>query len=146
MGFIKLEDLSGQAEVLCFSKSLANVEELLQSERPLLLGLQISADQRDGDKVRLVLEDAQLLEEVSKALTAHLMVKVSEQTCEKNRIERVLRALRAKPGKTPVMFRLHIPGKGVAYVEANKTTTVDASEELIGDIEQILGRGTVSLG
>lgn len=146
MAFVLFEDLSGQAEALCFAKTLDQVEALLQSEQPLLVELSVEADRGDEGKVRLVLDSVASLEEAVGQLTDHLRVKITPELCDDSHLSQLLATLRETPGRVPVVLQLHVPGKGVAHITVDEATTVTASEDLIGRIERITGRGSVSLG
>jgi hypothetical protein len=55
-------------------------------------------------------------------------------------------ALRGEAGKVPVVLHVHIAGKGVAQITVGDDLKVSPGEALIGEIERIAGRGTVTLG
>jgi len=146
MAFAVLEDLSGQAEVMCFAKTLDKVGDILQSEEPLLIELNAEADRTDDGKVRLVIDEVKSLEEVVRGLTDHLRITLSADRCDNRRLEKIQTVLRDCPGTVPVVLHVRIAGKGVAQITAGDDLKVRTSEDLIGELERIAGRGAVTLG
>ena len=146
MAFAVLEDLSGQAEVMCFAKTVDAYGELLASEEPLLIGLTAEHDRADETKVRLSVDTVESLEDVVRGLTDHLRVTLTAEQCQPKLLDRLVATLREHPGKAPVVLHVRIAGKGVAQVTAAADIQVDPGEALIGALERVVGRGAISLG
>ncbi len=146
LAFAVLEDLTGQAEVMCFAKTLDSLGDIMESKEPLLITLNAAADRTDENKVRLVIDEAQSLEEVVRGLTDHLCITLRAEQCDKRLLQRVTTVLRDASGKVPVVLRVLIAGKGMAQITAGEEFKVTPTEQLIGEIERIAGRGTVMRG
>ncbi|MCO4762347.1 MAG: DNA polymerase III subunit alpha [Myxococcales bacterium] len=81
MAFVTLEDLSGQEEVMCFARTLETAAATLQKGDPLLITLQASADREDPQKVRLILDEAELLDDAVGRLTDYLRISLKAEQC-----------------------------------------------------------------
>mgnify|MGYP002628764838 FL=1 len=249
MAFVTLEDLSGQHEVMCFARTLEVAAGVLQSGEPLLITLQASPDRDDPEQVRLILDEAELLDDAVGRLTDHLCVRLTAEQCRGRGLldlhrllleaqawaqdqvraniagettptapeptlypvesadatppaaapqgvqgsvfdARPATALGSQPGTTagrkslrtlgpgslpdavlrlesapivdvqaveigpekkplklaPVRLHVRVPGVGLAMIRATERLTVAPTAHLIGEIERLLGRGTVALG
>jgi DNA polymerase III subunit alpha len=215
MGILVIEDLSAQAELLCFDPVLSRLREVLSQDVPLLLTLNVQRDRRDESQVSLRIEDASPLELAMADMSDYLRITLTLDQChdrslkelrelllrngraftpvdsaaavaeednrqtdmlgeaaedetdepqaaatdepdpdepppvEESKTERVGRPVPAAPKKiSPVQveFTIRVPGKGVAKVVAGNGLTVLPTEDVIGAVERLVGRGRVSLG
>ncbi len=147
MAWIGVEDLSGQAEVMAFSRTLEStkVDEALKSDAPLLLTIQLDLDRTDDTRVRLLLEDAELLEHALRAHTRHLRVRLNAGQCDRDRLVALRRLLEAAPGSAEVRLEVRVPQKGEALVVAGGGLRVEPSDDVVGQIERLIGRGSVAI-
>ncbi|MSP90447.1 MAG: DNA polymerase III subunit alpha [Myxococcales bacterium] len=145
MAFTTIEDRSGQAEILVFARTLDQCGALLQSDAPLLLKLTPDADRNDDTKVKLVLEEARPLDDVVLAELQALRIRLGPEQCEARRLREVASVLEKAPGAVRVQFQLRLP-HGEVTVQAGPKMRVAVSEELIGTLERMLGRGSVGMG
>jgi DNA polymerase-3 subunit alpha len=145
MGITTLEDRSGQAEALSFD-GLDQFGELLKSDQPLLLTLQIAEDRKEANKVSLRIEKATLLEEAMKDEVERLTVKLGAEQCNPAKLKALSEALSAFRGPARLRLLVHIEGQGEVVIDAGDRFMVQPGDELVGAVERILGRGALTYG
>ena len=94
MGFVLLEDLSGQAEVTLFDRSIDAVRGLLSRNEPLLLKISVSPDRQDEEVNRLIIDSGELLDDRMQQLTDHLRVELTPDTCGQQTLHALVDLLR----------------------------------------------------
>lgn len=62
IGFLMLDDLSGQAEVIMFERSIEAHRATLALGEPLLITLDVLADRQDESQNRLMVAEVELLD------------------------------------------------------------------------------------
>ena len=143
-----LEDLSGQVEVLVFSKAYAAHEELLKRDEPVYIkGRVLMEDEpEDGGEAtaKLRAEDVKSLADIRAAQARRVMIHVKAEVAEKG-----LPALQALAkeyaGPCFLRFQMHIPEEGYVVLDADPNIRVSAADDFVQRAEQILGRGTVEV-
>jgi DNA polymerase-3 subunit alpha len=149
MAFVTVEDMDGTVEVTVFPEPFKAAVEHLRSREPLLIRGRID----DGDKGRVVLaEDVRPLEQALGEGAAR-----SAAAAEPNALRIRLRpgddpgtataaardVCRAHPGPVPVFLHVVLPSHEV--VVRARGLTVDASPELRGKLDALLGPGAVTI-
>ncbi len=145
---VTLEDLSGQVEVLVFSKAYAAHEELLKRDEPVYIkGRVLMEDEpEDGGEAtaKLRAEDVKSLADIRAAQARRVMIHVKAEVAEKG-----LPALQALAkeyaGPCFLRFQMHIPEEGYVVLDADPNIRVSAADDFVQRAEQILGRGTVEV-
>jgi DNA polymerase-3 subunit alpha len=145
MAFTTVEDKSGQTEVMAYQRGLEKFAALLEGDQPLLLRLSVDSDREDETKVRLAIEDAKLLDDAMLKEARQLRVRMTEQQCDATKLRELRQLLQTAPGETRVQVQLSLAGRGEVLVAAGVALRVALSDDLIGRLERLLGRGAVQV-
>ena len=145
MAFTTVEDRSGQAEILTFERSLLTVSELLQGDAPLLIKLSVDADRKEEGKVSLMLEEARLLDDAMLEQAHQFKVRLTDAQCDAVKLRELKGILQAAPGPALVLVHVRLPGRGEVVIQASGELKVTLSEDLIGKVERLLGRGSAAI-
>jgi DNA polymerase-3 subunit alpha len=146
MAFTTIEDRSGQAEVVTFQKSLEKVATLLASDQPLLLRVSLDVDREDETKVRMSIEDAKPLDDAMLGMARQLRLKMTAQQCDVVKVRELRLLLQSSPGEARVLVQLSLPGRGEVLIAAGQPFRVALTDDLIGRVEKLLGRGAAAIG
>lgn len=144
MAFVKLYDGSGELETVVFPKLYALSKEIIQKEKVLLMIGRI--DKRE-DSFSLIVDEVEMFDpETATPKENAFASQEIEVEIPRNAGTEVLKkvntTLRKFPGKTPIS--LLIPSNG-SYKRLSLNFTVSSNGDLVNNIEQILGNGTVRL-
>ncbi|MBF2054994.1 MAG: DNA polymerase III subunit alpha [Candidatus Sericytochromatia bacterium] len=136
MMIVKLEDLSGQIEVVAFPKTFQQYAELLRSHDRLLVTGKMGDKRDENDSSSLVLNSAMPLRDLP-TLTLHF------EAFDKKLMTSLRFALQEHPGKTPVMLCAeahpeHLIALGMDF-------WVEPDEKLLTRLRQRLGDDRVVL-
>ncbi|MES2965846.1 MAG: DNA polymerase III subunit alpha, partial [Bdellovibrionota bacterium] len=115
MAFARLEDLSGNVELVVFPEPFSKHEMQLKSDQPVLVGGKL---EKEGDSVKVMVDRVGLLEEVlkkSKQMTFKIDVSMKEH------LNALGTLLSKHPGKTNVELEIEVP-------ELKKTVTMSVTE------------------
>ncbi len=146
MAFTTIEDRSGQAEVITFEKSLVKIATLLASDQPLLLRLSLDVDREDETKVRMSIEDAKPLDDAMLGMARQLKLRMNVQQCDVVKVRELRQLLQSSPGDARVLVQLSVPGRGEVIIAAGPPYRVALTDDLIGRVERLLGRGAAAIG
>ena len=103
MGFLLLEDLSGQAELTVFDRALDGLRPLLARNEPLLITISISPDRQDEQINRLVVDEAWILEDEVQKLTDHLRIELMPEHCRGAALQQLADLLRRAAALGPAV-------------------------------------------
>ena len=150
MAFFTLEDMDGTVEVTVFPEPYKAAAACLHSREALLVRGRLD----DGEKGRVVLaDDIRPLEQALAESGARNAAGAGEANACRVRLAPgaapgpALAALRqvcaAHPGRVPLYLHLLLASREV--VVRCRGITVDASQELCGKVESLLGAGTITV-
>ncbi len=112
MAILQLEDLTGRCEALVFSKEFQRCEELLKSERPLLLTGNASIEDDENPVVRLVIREASTLKEASKQRTSQVHFRLEADALDRERLDRLRSILRRHRGRCTAYLHILLSADG----------------------------------
>ena len=145
MAFVGIEDLSGAAELLVFSRVYAEAEGPLKSDSPLLVKATIQHE-GDGDavSVKLRVESVQTLATVRQERTQRIRLRVDASDVAPERLDTLRRLMGHEGGGgLPVELAVVFPGDGEAVITLGGAYRLDASDDLVDSVERVLGVGSV---
>ncbi len=105
MAFVQLEDLSGQAEMVCFPPFFSEHAELLQQDRPLLIHGRVDK-KRDTPVIRA--EAAAALDDILTDLVEEIHVHASSIALDETTVE-ALAALRIEQAPARLVMHVRLP-------------------------------------
>jgi DNA polymerase-3 subunit alpha len=147
MAFVTLEDMDGTAELTVFPAPFKAAAALLRSREPILVRGRVD----DTEKGRVVLaEEIRPLEQaVAGALPGAggapqaCRIRVGGDAEPGAVVGGIERACQTHPGAVPVFLHVRLPGHEVV-IRATRLA-VDASADLLAEVEALLGPGTIIL-
>jgi DNA polymerase III subunit alpha len=149
MAFLTLEDMAGTVEITVFPEPYKLAAPYLRARDPIVVRGRVD----DGDKGRVVLaEDVRLLEQSlagggrarnggGEATACRVRLRAGEDSAE--RLAALRRLCEEHPGGVPVFVHVLLPGTEV--VVRARAVSVDATQELVARVEELLGAGTAAI-
>ncbi|HKR80669.1 MAG TPA: DNA polymerase III subunit alpha [Nitrospira sp.] len=142
MAYVMLEDLQGTVEVIVFPDLFKTVGDLVAPER--LIRVTGTIDRGDkGTKIRGA--KIEPLAEVQTQTIKRIHIRLSAQPEVKDQLLRLLDVLKRHPGSTTVSLTFQTDGTLEADTAPLPHLSVSASEHFVADVEEVLGKGTLSL-
>ncbi|EAU55424.1 DNA polymerase III subunit alpha [Mariprofundus ferrooxydans] len=112
MAFVQLEDLHGQAEMVCFSTIYADIAELLQADIPLLIAARVD---KSKDEPVLIAEAAASLAELVPELVTEVRITTASLAWDEITLAR-LKSL-AQGGPARLSFHVRLPDASLAILQ-----------------------------
>ena len=149
MAFVSLEDLSGTAELLCFSKVYAVAEEPLKSDDPLLVEATVQHEgEADSRSVKLRAERVRTLAEVREETTERIRLRLPADLVGPAFLDRLRHAVAPAPGDggggLPVELALVFAGEGEAVITLGAGFRMSPSDDAVERVERVAGAGCVA--
>ncbi len=142
MAIVGLEDLTGRCEAVVFSKEFAQAEDLLRSDRPLLLSCNASVDDDEGARPRIVIRQVSSLKDASKQKTSQVHFRLPADEVDEKRLERLRAILRRHKGKCAAFLHIRLPDHGPETI-LRLPDTVSFSEKVEQEVDSLFkGRVT----
>ncbi len=141
MAIMNLEDLTGTVEVIVFPDLYKTANSLLLTDTPLIIAGQLDKSEQ-GNKIKAV--RIHLLTEVKKRGTKRMDIKLNSTGLTQDDLLKVKNILLQYKGDIPVYLRLQNPSRKESLISLGREIRVNPNDELIGEIESVLGAGTVS--
>jgi DNA polymerase-3 subunit alpha len=151
MAFVTLEDMDGTVEVTVFPEPFKAAADLLRGREPVLVRGRLD----ESDKGRVVLaEDIRPLEgalaeqgggngRLTRSEPNAVRIRVPDGTEAPATLATVRAACAARPGPVPVF--LHVLLSAQEVVVRARALTVDASAELVAELDAVLGPGATTI-
>ena len=146
MAYTVVEDRSGQTELVIFPRTLGEIGGLLQGNAPLLLTVSLGLDRQDETKVQLSVDSAKLLDDAMLAKSDVLKVTLHVADVQPRKLDELKSLLKAAPGSAKVQLHVQSPGLGEVAIAAGSQWHVALSDDLIGKLERVFGRGSARMG
>ncbi|HEX6948043.1 MAG TPA: DNA polymerase III subunit alpha [Nitrospira sp.] len=142
MAYVTLEDLQGTVEVIVFPDLFKTVGELITPER--LVRVTGTIDRGDkGTKIRGV--KIEPLADVQTQTIKRIHIRLTGRPEVKEQLPRLLDVFKRHPGSTAVSLTFRTDGALEAETAPLPHLTVSASEHFVADVEEVLGKGALSL-
>jgi len=142
MAIAKLEDLTGIVEVLVFPKSYTKIGNHIKADTMLFIKGRLSLREEEP---KLIAEEAMPLDEVQDNMTKAISIKVITSGLNKKTLESLKIILSNHRGEIPAYIHFQTPGNKKIALAIGADFRVKPSAEIINEIEELLGNGTVSI-
>lgn len=142
MAIIKLEDLKGIVEVLVFPSTFQKVGGLIKEDAIIFVKGRISLREQDP---KLIADDIIPLDEVKRRFTKFVSIHVRSAGLEKQTLDSIRGILTGYKGSIPVYITITTSDDHKIDIQACDDLRVEPSDDLIKELEELLGEGTVSL-
>ena len=142
MAYLTLEDLQGVVEIIVFPDLYKNAADLLVPER--LVRVTGTVDRGDkGTKIRG--GKIEPLTEVQAQTITRVYIRLTNHPNVMEQLPRLREVFVRHPGSTTVSLTLRIDSALEAETAPLPYLTVTPSERFVADIEEVLGKGAISL-
>ena len=136
MAVINLEDKKGFTEVVVFPDAFARCAHLLNDDKPLL----ITGETEVSDNlVKIRAQEIVALETVEQKSIKSIVIPVSRDGLTRPSLIKLKDLIFRYPGECRLKFRINIDGNKKAIVVAHNRYSVMPEENLIEEIESLVG-------
>ncbi len=142
MAYLTVEDLQGTVEVIVFPDLFKTAGELIAPER--LVRVSGTIDRGDkGTKIRG--SKIEPLAEVQTQAIKRIRIRLTERPEVREQLPRLLDVFKRHPGGTSISMSFQTEGSLEAETAPLPNLTVSPSEHFVADVEEVLGKGALSL-
>ncbi|MBU4376205.1 MAG: DNA polymerase III subunit alpha [Candidatus Omnitrophica bacterium] len=141
MAIAKLEDLTGIVEVLVFPRSYTKIGKHIKADNMLFINGRLSLREEEP---KIIAEEATPIEEVQEKKTKALSIKLITSGLNKKALESLKLILSNHKGEIPAYIHFQTPANKRVALAIGADFRVKPSAELINEIEELLGAGSVS--
>ena len=142
MAYLTVEDLQGTTEVIVFPDLFRTAGELIAPER--IVRITGTIDRGDkGTKIRG--SKIEPLAEVQAQSIKRIRIRLSDRPEVREQLPRLLDVFRRHPGSTSISMSFRTDGALEAETASLPHLTVCASDLFMSDVEEVLGKGALSL-
>jgi DNA polymerase-3 subunit alpha len=139
MAIIKLEDLQGEIEVLIFPSAYKQVHKDILLSSVVLVRGRINLRE---ESPKIVANDIIPMDYIYKYITG---ININLTGLRENLFSSLKEKLSSSPGKIPIYLHLDSPSKSRIQLVVGDELYVEPTEDLIRDIEELLGEDRVSV-
>lgn len=141
MAIAKLEDLTGIVDVLVFPKSYTKIGRHIKADNMLFINGRLSLREEEP---KIIAEEATPIEEVQEKKTKALSIKLLTYGLNKKVLESLKLILLSHKGEIPAYIHFQTPANRRVALVIGADFRIKPSAELINEIEELLGAGSVS--
>ena len=142
MAILRLEDLNGTIDVLVFPRSFKTAEKNIAEDAMVFVKGRVNLRE---DTPKIIADEILPLEDARNKYTQALSVELITTGLEKNILAKLSEILKKHKGGTPVYINFMTPEKKKVQMAAGKNLSVSPTDELIAEIESLIGEGVVSV-
>ncbi|QEG37976.1 DNA polymerase III subunit alpha [Bythopirellula goksoeyrii] len=134
-----LEDLEGIVRCIMWPEQFAEFGQLVVPDA--ILAVIGKVDRRAGsEETNLIVDKLLPLDEMEQQFSSGMVIRVREEDHGEQGLEKLREIVRGYPGKKKLRLRLDLATGGQVWLDSN-STGVEASAELNGRIDELLGEG-----
>jgi len=142
MAYINVEDLQGTVEVIVFPELYKSAGAVLAGDSPLIITGNLDKTEQGGVKMKATKISS--LQEARERLTSRVDISITATGASAEDLAKLMDVVQRHRGACPVYLSIKIPRHGVAHLKAGKDNAVNPTEDLINDVEALLGSGAVT--
>jgi DNA polymerase III subunit alpha len=140
MAFVTLEDFSGRADCIVFSDAFKQFQTLLEVGSMVMV---IGGAEVTGDTLRVIVKDVLPMDNVREKFTKSVVFTINGGDAGEPVVNKLRGIVERHRGKYPCYFRVAIPGGDQPVALQSSRFTVDCSDELVSEAEELLGPRSV---
>jgi len=140
MAIVTLEDLQGSVEVILWPEIFSAVESLLLSEEPMLIKGEVDAE---GSLPKVIADEIHPLSEAKNHWIGKVHIHLRTPGLEKKTLLEVKNILSAHKGSNDTFIHFNFPDNNVRTIKVDASLRVQPSDEVVRDIEAILGEEAI---
>lgn len=136
MAICTLEDLEGEIKVIFFPRAYQQVQDLIQTEEPILVRGKADFERKE---LQILGDQAELLKTLpDKIKTRMVHLKLQEEKVGEESLNALKQSLKGFPGNDPVLFHLYdLERQKKVVIRAGKSYCVNASDALMENLRQL---------
>jgi DNA polymerase-3 subunit alpha len=138
--FAMLEDRHGLIEILVFSRVYGECEELLKCGLPVLIqgSIRVDGDEEPRER-KIVVNRVQLLTDARREAVERVFIKLDAEDVTPSSAEALRGVLKMHPGDCTAVLSIDVSTTGMAHLLLPRDYAVDPSDNLLADVERLLG-------
>ena len=140
MGIITLEDLHGSIEVILWPETYSQAEELLRAEVPLLIKGEVDSE---GNIPKVIAKKLFSLTSAKEHFHGRVMIHFRTLGLERETLEAVKKILIANKGSNETRLHFIFPDNKERVVTVGEELRVKPSDEVVEQIECLLGEDSI---
>ncbi len=141
MAYLRIEDLYGTVDVIVFPDTYRSSNHLFNTDTPLL----ISGNIDKGEKgIKLKATKITTISNAKNKQLSKVNIKVDSAALSQNELRQLKDILLKYRGNCSVYISMTIPNHGESVIAVNNDIRVDPTRSLITEIENFLGKDTVT--
>jgi len=142
MAYLTLEDLNGMVEVIVFPDLYKTAAALITPDT----AVQVTGTLDRGEKAtRIKATKIAGLADLQTSAYTRVSIQVSSSAASSQSLHQLRDVLRRHPGPCPVYLAVTIPDHFESMIAVGPDLRVMPNDRLVGDIEELIGKGAVSL-
>lgn len=136
MAFLTLEDLYGTVEIIVFPRTMVEYAHLIQEDKIILIRGRLSLKEDEEPKII-----AQKIMDITKENDKSLYLRVKNMN-DRETLENIKSIVRKNPGQTQIIFYGEEEKK---LFKADASYTIGLDENIIYELQNLLGKGSVKI-
>ena len=140
MGIITLEDLHGSVEVILWPEIYSGAQELLLDEVPLLVKGEVDAE---GSMPKVIASEVFPLAQANQHFQGKVMIHFRTLGLERETLMAVKKILASHKGNIDTRLHFIFPDNKERVVKVAEELRIKPSDELLGQIESLLGEDAI---
>ena len=140
MAIVTLEDLQGSVEVILWPEIFSAAESLLQSEEPVLVKGEVDAE---GSLPKIIADEIHPLSDAKNHWIGKVHIHLRTPGLEKETLLEIKDILAAHKGNNDTFIHFNFPDNNVRTIKVDASLRVLPSDEVVRDIEAILGEEAI---
>ncbi len=141
MAYVQLEDLQGLVEIIVFPELFQNCSEFLSTDT--VIQAMGTVDHMDSG-ARLKATKLEPLHDLQARTVKRVTIRLAETPETWGKLPKLQEVLHRHPGPAPIAFHFHLDSQVQAESASLPNLTVLPSSDLVYEVEQILGKETVT--
>ncbi|MBS1271251.1 MAG: DNA polymerase III subunit alpha [Candidatus Marinimicrobia bacterium] len=142
MAFVTLEGLQGEAELVVFPDTYAEVKELLKPDAMIFIEGRVSDQSHDDDQIKLIATDIVPLAQAQEKFARNLHISVEVDKMKVTDVEDLKRLTARFDGDCGLLFHINTATQNTRVVRAN-SLTVNPDHQLIAKLRDRFGTDNI---
>jgi len=141
MAFVTLEDLSGFVEMVVFPETYTASAELLNSEEPLLVKGSVDVGE---DACKILVNEVLSLKDVQERMTTLVHFRLTTPGLEERQLRALKEIMARYRGECEALIHLVVPNRSETVISLPEDLRLQASDEMMDDVEKLFGYNVVT--
>ncbi|MCK4509672.1 MAG: DNA polymerase III subunit alpha, partial [Desulfuromonadales bacterium] len=141
MAFVTLEDLSGFVEMVVFPETYTKAADLLNSEEALLVKGAVDVGE---DACKILVNEVLALKDVQQRMTKLVHFRLTSPGLEDRQLRSLKEIMARYRGECGALIHLVVPNRSETVISLPDTLRLQASDEMMDDVERLFGYNVVT--